>query len=80
MGVSKLYKKGFKARTKIIKDSYSVADLLGKLYTADETVHSPEGYTDAIHDCISIILNNKKDAYMLHLSPESTKSRQILNV
>ena len=74
-GFQSFIKRDLKPEQKIIKDSYSVADLLGKLYTADETVHSPEGYTDAIHDCISIILNNKKDAYMLHLSPGKHKKQ-----
>jgi len=67
-------KRELKDSEKIIKDAYSNEDLLGKLYTADEFVHSKRGFTDAIHDCIAVILYSKDDAYMLHLSPGKHKT------
>ncbi len=67
------YIKKLSPEQKIIKDSYSAEDLLGKLYTADEFIHSDKGFTDAICDCICVLLNNKEDGYLLHLCPGKHK-------
>ncbi len=63
-------KKNLTREQRIIKDEYSNFDLMNNLYTSNIFIHANKGYTDSILDCICVLLNNQKDAYLLHLAPE----------
>lgn len=67
-------KKELLPNQKIIKDNYSNYDLMNDLYTSNIFIHSDKGYTDSILNCICVLLNNQKDAYLLHLTPAKHKN------
>lgn len=45
-------------------------------YTTDEVICSDKGYTDGIVDCIAVLLYNKNNAYLYHLSPLDCRAQK----
>lgn len=51
----------------------------GYTYTVNRFVHSPKGYTNALDDCIAVLLYNGDNAYLYHLAPNIHKSKVAIS-